>query len=97
MAKVLLASICTLTWLARRTPYSLAFRLDSLAQSLIGLARDVTPMKRKDCNFGTPFICRAVCEDINCREQWTALSLGRMDPEEDLPCPQCNQDTGVLI
>lgn len=84
------------TCLARKVPMPLSSALDALALRLARLSRRLPPMPRASLQPGAPFIGKGVCEDIECREEWTVYSPYGGDEMLVLCCPACDQDTGVI-
>lgn len=96
MNRVLLAVVCSVAWLARRSPMSWSPVLDEIALDLMKYARFFKPMPRKVCAPGKPFVGKVRCEDMDCREEDMVIALNGLDPDADLVCGACGKDTAVL-
>ena len=95
--RFLMWRIIFLTNLARLVPISWSGSVENFAQACLSRANTASPMSIDSLALGQPWLGRAVCQDINCRNEWTCFLPNGADPDIELECPACEQPAGVLV
>lgn len=96
MTWLLVQRIMVHAWLARICPVDYAHIFDDMAYGLASKASKAKPMKKPWRSTKKPWLGEATCFNIDCRHKWTVFAPSGIDPEIDLECPACGQDTGAL-
>lgn len=95
--KFLIARIRFHSYIARRIPSKAAHLVDSMVLDLLSISRKAVPIPIKDSSLGVPWLGEARCEDMNCGYRWNVFAPNGVDPEINLECPECGNESGVLV